>query len=151
MSNRFAPRSVCLQIDPEKPAPIIDALQQDMRQLARVINAQAQVYLSGVRVAIPASGKVAAYVVSSVATAGSTGAAYHTIAATRSGQSEGALPVDTRNAEIAAYKALFLGTFNVGLGDVMALALTVVGAPVPTLTADNLTILCIMTPAEVLK
>jgi hypothetical protein len=151
MSNRFSPRSVSLQIDPEKPAPLIDALQQDMRTLSRVINAQASVYLTGSRCVVPVSGTIKAYVISDTATAGSTGIAYHTVVVTRSGQSEGQLSIDTRNAEISAYKPLYCGTFNVGVGDLMSMTLAVTGAPAPTLTAANLNLLCVLTPTEVLK
>ena len=137
---------------PENPGPMLELVKADFREVARIINDSGLVYLSAPdRVAMPFSATVEVYILTNVATAGSTGVDYHTIVSRRSGQPEGQVSIDTRNAEMKAYSAYYCGTLKVGRGDIISYTLTVTGAPAPTLTASNLTILCALTPIEATK
>jgi len=148
--SKFSPRSTSGKADKDNPQPMLELIQQDLRDLARVVNAASKVYLTAPdRIATPMAGSADVYVLTNTATAGSGVGAYHTIALSRSGQADGQISIDTRNAEMSAYRAYYLGTVQVGLGDILSYTLSVTGAPAPTLTASNLTLLCILTATEV--
>jgi hypothetical protein len=68
--------------------------------------------------------------------------------ASRSGQAEGQVSVDTSKAEMAANALYYCGTFVVSAGDIMSYTLTVNGAPTPTLTSANISMLCVLTALE---
>jgi hypothetical protein len=147
--SKFAPRSTSGKADPKNPQPMLELIQQDLRDLARIVNTSQKVYLTAPdRIAIPLPGVATVYLLTDTATASSTNVDYHTIVAKRSGQAEGQVSIDTRLTEMSAFKPLYCGTFEVGQGDVLSYTLTVGGAPVPTLTASNLTMLCVLTALE---
>lgn len=124
-----------------------ETVKADITTLALASAQGTTVYLGGpTRVQVPLPGVADVYVVSDTATAGSTGAAYHVVRCLRCGQDSSGRKVDTRQAELPAYSLRFLGQFTVGQGDVLALSLVVTGAPVPTLTLDNLTMRVDLTP-----
>jgi hypothetical protein len=125
---------------------LLDALKLDVETLGRQLNTASTIFLSGPRVVMPKSGSVVVRAVSNTATAGSTGLAYHVFKVLRSGQDEGR-SYDTRNFELAAYSLAYFGTLKVGTGDVLTVSVAVTGAPSPTLTSDNFTLSCELTPA----
>lgn len=122
----------------------IEALQSDVQAIGRRLNQSALIYLSGNRLVMPQGGAADVYVVSDTATAGSTNTDYQVFKVLRSGQDEGK-GYDARNVELPAYSLVYLGTLTVGTGDVLKLSITTTGAPSPTLTVDNLTLLCSLT------
>lgn len=123
----------------------IRALQSDMQTVGRFLNTSTTIALTGSRVVVPQAGALDVYIVADTATASSSGVNYHLIKALRSGQDEGRT-YDTRTLELPAYSLVYLGTFNVGAGDLIKVSLTVTGAPAPTLSLDNITLLCSLTP-----
>lgn len=101
------------------------------------------------RVSVPLQGPVRVWATSGTATAGSTGAIYHVISVTRNGQADSAFQVDTRPAaqgELAAYSEYFMGEFQCGQGDQLAINIAVTGAPAPQLTATDFTLRCELKP-----
>jgi hypothetical protein len=91
----------------------------------------------------PVSGQVRVWAVSDTATAGSTGAAYHTLTLYRNGAAANTQTYDTRRAEVPKYLGgAYLGEATASVGDVLYLNLAVTGAPAPTLTTANFTLLC---------
>lgn len=119
-------------------------IRQDLQTITFVIQKQLAVMRFGgwARVSVPLAGPVRVFASSGRATAGSTGAAYHIINATRNGQAEQAFQIDTRQGELAAYSEIFLGEFQCGQGDVLRINVTVTGAPAPTLTEADFTLRC---------
>lgn len=147
--SRFSSRSACVAVDKDHPEKMLDLVQQDIRAIGRILNVSGKLYLSGpARLTVPIAGTIDAYLVTNTSTAGSTGAAFHTLKATRSGLAEGAVSINTSKAEMAAYTLYYCGTFAVGPGDIMDFTLTVTGAPAPTLTTSNITMLCLLTATE---
>lgn len=147
--SKFAPRSTVTKPDQSDMVPFAEAVQQDLMSVARVVNAAKVQYLTGVdRIVCPTYGSAQLFVVTDTATAGSTGLAYHAIVGKRSGQAEGEVSIDTQNAEMAANALYYIGKYNVGPGDLLSYTLTVTGAPAPTLTTANLSLLCIFTPTD---
>lgn len=99
------------------------------------------------RVSVPVAGQCRVWASTDTATAGSSGVNYHIINGTRQGQAEQAYQVDTRQGELAAYTECFLGEFACGQGDVLAIKVTVTGAPAPTLAQTNFTLRCELKPS----
>jgi hypothetical protein len=102
------------------------------------------------RVPVPLQGPVRVWILSSRATAGSTGAAYHVFNVTRNGQAEAAQQWDTRataQGELAAFTEYFMGEFQCGQGDQLAANVTVTGAPAPQLAQTDFTLRCELKPA----
>lgn len=125
-----------------------ETVKADINTLALAIAQPTTLYLGGpTRMQVPVPGIADVYLVSNLSTAGSTGVNYHIVRCLRSGQDSSGRKVDTRQAELPAYSIRFLGQFTVGQGDILALSLVVTGAPVPTLTLDNLTMRVDLTPS----
>jgi len=83
------------------------------------------------------------FAISDTATAGSTGANYHTLSLLRNGLAPITLTYDTRRVEVPKYLGgCYLGEIPVTSGDILALNLVVTGAPAPTLTTANFCLLC---------
>lgn len=124
-----------------------ETVKADITTLSLAVQGSTVLYLTGSdRNHMPVDGIAQVYMTSNTATAGSTGAAYHVIKCLRSGQDTSGRLIDTRQAELPAYTQRFLGTFQVGAGDTLALSLVVTGAPAPTLTTANLCMLVALTP-----
>jgi hypothetical protein len=88
------------------------------------------------------NGVVQAWAVSDTATS-STGANYHTLTLYRNGAAANAQTYRTDRAEVPAYQGgAYLGEATVAIGDVLSLNLAVTGAPAPTLTTANFSLLC---------
>lgn len=150
MSKRFTPRSTTAQATSENISAVIELIQQDFRDLAKVINQPEVYYFTAPdRILIPKFGKASVYIATNVSTASSSGIDYHTITLKRSGQAEGTQSIVTTNAEMTAYKLYHLGEVNCGPGDIISYTLTATGAPSPTLTSSNITMLVILTLTEV--
>jgi hypothetical protein len=117
----------------------------DIQRLAGLTSKSATVTVgSGThRLIAPASGILRVVVVSDTATAGSTGAAYHTFTLKRNGVVANTLSFDTRRGELPAYLGGgYIGEATVATGDVITVSLAVTGAPAPTLTTANLCLSC---------
>jgi hypothetical protein len=150
VSKRFTPRCTAAHATAENIREVMDLVQQDFASVARVLNQRQVIHLSAPdRLLIPEFGKAEVYIATNVSTASSSGVDLHTITLKRSGQAEGTQSIVTSAAEMVAYKLYFLGTVAVGPGDILSYTLTVTGAPSPTLTSANLTMLAILTPTEV--
>lgn len=94
------------------------------------------------RLVSTATGRMDVWAISDTATAGSTGAAYHTLSIKVNGLTPLAQTYDTRRQEIPAYRSgVFLGQITVGYGDVVSVTIVVTGAPAPTLTTANFCVL----------
>lgn len=119
-------------------------IRKDLQTLSWVIQRQITVvrFSGWARVAVPLAGACRVYATTGRSTAGSTGAAYHIINATRNGQAEQPFQTDTRQGELIAYREAFLGEFRCGQGDVLRINVTVTGVPAPTLTEADFTLRC---------
>jgi hypothetical protein len=150
VSKRFTPRCTAVQATTENIREVIDLVQQDFASLAKILNQGTTIKLTAPdRLLMPSFGRAEVYVATNVSTASSSGIDYHTITLKRSGQAEGSQSIVTTNAEMTAYKLYHLGAVNVGPGDILSYTLTVTGAPSPTLTSANITMLAILTLTEV--
>lgn len=90
----------------------------------------------------PASGRLDVWAVSDTATAGSTGVDYHVLSVRVNGLAPITQTYDTRRQEVPAYRGgVFLGQITVGYGDVVSVTIVVTGAPAPTLTTANISVL----------
>lgn len=140
------------------PAPLVsqaarfnqegfDLVKADLRSINLFLEDLSTINLSGSdRICIPQNGRARFWCVSDTATAGSTGIAYHVLSVLRNGQSEAIVTVDTRNAEIPQYGLNYLGEVTVSRGSFCKLNVAVTGAPAPTLSAANFTLLCQLSP-----
>lgn len=124
-------------------------VKADMQRLAGLTAKGNTVTVSSgtYRLVATAKGILRAYVISDTATAGSTGAAYHTFSLRRNGVAANTQTFDTRRGELPAYlagseRSGYLGEVPVAVGDVISVFLVVTGAPAPTLTTANLCISC---------
>lgn len=118
----------------------LELVRDDVQRLAGLAAPNnASVVVSGsYRAVMNVAGVARIMAVSDTATAGSTGAAYHTLSATRNGTTPLTLRYDTRRTEVYAYRGgVYIGELTVSAGDVIAVAVAVTGAPVPTLTVAN--------------
>ncbi len=121
---------------------VIGLLTDDLQRIAGRPQALAPIVSGTARLCMPMSGQARLYAVSDTATSGSTGAAYHVLAATRNGTVPLTLTYDTRRVEIPAYLGgCYLGELKVSVGDIVTVRVTVTGAPAPTLTAANFSLL----------
>lgn len=101
---------------------------------------------SGYRATMPSSGVANVWAVSDTASAGSTGAAYHTLTLRRNGSAIGTLTYDTRRIEIPAYRGgAYIGKTKVAASDVLSVGVSVTGAPAPTLSTANFVLFCTLT------
>lgn len=120
-------------------------VRDDIQRLAGLVTKSVTDTIStnGLQIPMTMAGTASLWAISNTATAGSTGAAYHTLTLTRNGIVVGTQTYDTRRAEILAYKGgNYVGQVQVGVGDILAATLAVTGAPAPTLTTANFCLLC---------
>lgn len=121
---------------------VFGLVTDDLQRLAGRQPGLAPIGSGTYRACIPVSGQARLYAVSDTATSGSTGAAYHVLAATRNGTVPLTLTYDTRRTEIPAYLGgCYLGELTVSVGDIVTVRVTVTGAPAPTLTSANFSLL----------
>lgn len=93
----------------------------------------------------PGAGVVQVWAVSDTATTGSGAGDYHTLSLYRNGGAANTQTYDTRRVEVPSYRGgAYLGEATVAPGDVLALNLAVTGAPAPTLTTANFSLVCIL-------
>lgn len=120
-------------------------IRDDIQRLATLVQGSNTIWFSSGNHKAPAIGKgvVQVWAVSDTATSGSTGAAYHTLTLYRNGAAANTQTYDTRRTEVPAYRGgAYLGESSVGTGDILSLNLAVTGAPAPTLTTANFSLLC---------
>jgi hypothetical protein len=123
----------------------LDQLKTDIQQLAGLTSKGETTAVSSgnFRLVVPRSGIIRVSVISDTATAGSTGAIYHTLSLRRNGVAANTQTADTRRAEVPAYLGgAYLGEAAVAAGDVISAFIVVTGAPSPTLTTANLCLSC---------
>jgi len=122
---------------------INDALRlvrDDIQRLAGLVTKSVTVETASGNFRLPMTktGIARTWAISDTATAGSTGAAYHTMTLLRNGVAPITLTYDTRRVEVPKYLGgVYLGETAVNAGDVLAVNLVVTGAPAPTLTTAN--------------
>lgn len=120
-------------------------IRDDIQRLAGLVTKSVTITLGSgdYRLPITKTGIARTWAISDTATAGSTGAAYHTLTLLRNGVAPITLTYDTRRIEVPKYLGgAYLGETAVNAGDVLAVNLVVTGAPVPTLTTANFCLLC---------
>jgi hypothetical protein len=140
-----------LPIGSSNPKDIWEALSQ-MRTDLMTLMYQAQsesnqtIHLSGAAsVSAPVAGKADCWISSRIALAAG-GGNYWTISVLRQGQAEQPQSVTNQNAlTVLSYHEYFMGTFTVGVGDVLGVSLVSFGAPA-ALTIQDITIRCELTP-----
>lgn len=125
-----------------------ELVKSDIQALAgaTAVLAGAAIPLTGAeRVMMPVAGSCAVWAVSDTATVSTVGN-LHTVRAQRGGQNDGSIVISTLDAELLAFVPFFLGSIEVGAMDQVRVSVTVTGAPSPTLSIANFTILCYLTP-----
>lgn len=118
----------------------LELVRDDIQRLAGLAEPTTNLVLTSgtYRAVMTVAGVARIMAISDTATAGSTGAAYHTLSATRNGTTPLTLRYDTRRTEVYAYRGgVYIGELTVSAGDVIAVAVAVTGAPAPTLTTAN--------------
>lgn len=136
--------------DPEN-ASWLEDIKADLNTLSIMARQESVIHLSGGdRLVVPVDGTANLYTYSDTATVSSS-TAYHTITCLRSGQSISTITdqanslVTTAN-ELVAYQEYFMGTVPVSQGNVLAVNVSVTGSPTPTLSRDNFSLRCELTP-----
>lgn len=122
-----------------------EQVKTDLQQVALQINRGDPVMLNGSdRIFIPKAGRAACFMVANQSTVSSS-TAYHLFQVLRSGQAESGIVVDTRAAELVAYREVSLGEVDVSQGTLLEVSITVTGAPAPTLSTANIALRCELT------
>lgn len=128
--------------------PGFEAVKADIQQLATLVGQNNTLSLTGgSRLLMPKTGTAQFWISCDTATV-STATAYHTITCVRSGQSETGISFITTDNELVAYDELFAGEIPVSQGNTIAVSVSVTGSPSPTLSSDNFSIRCELTPAQ---
>lgn len=128
--------------------PGFEAVKADLQQISTVVGQAAALSIAaGDRFLVPRTGTAQFWVSSNAATV-SSAANYHTITCLRSGQSETGISLVTSANELVAYQEYFMGEIPVSQGNTISVSVTVTGAPVPTLSSDNFSVRCELTPAQ---
>ena len=123
-----------------------EAVKADLQQLSVVAEQDDSIIIAaGNRFLVPATGVAQFWTSSNTATV-SSAANYHTITCLRSGQAETGISLVTSANELVAYQEYFMGEIPVSQGNTIAVSVTVTGAPVPTLSSDNFSLRCKITP-----
>jgi hypothetical protein len=123
------------------------AVKADLQQLSTVLQRSTALSIAaGDRFLCPRTG-TAQFWISSNTTTVSSAALYHTVTCLRSGQSETGISLVTNANEIVAYQEYFMGEIPVSQGNIVSVSVAVTGAPVPTLSSDNFSLRCELTPA----
>lgn len=136
--------------DPENPSWLED-LKADLNTISIMARREDTIHLSaGNRLIIPEDGTADIFTACDTATVSSS-TAYHTITCLRSGQNitgitDNANSLLTTSNELVAYQEYFMGTVPVSQGNVIAINVAVTGAPSPTLSSDNFSLRCKLTP-----
>lgn len=137
--------------DPESAAREVNTalvlIRDDIQRLSGEGGTTKRVLTSGnYRMVCPVAGIMDLWALSDTATAGSTGVNYHTLGSTVNGFAQVTQTYDTRRQEIPSFKGgCYLGRLSVGYGDVVVVTLIVTGAPAPTLTTANFSLLAQLT------
>ncbi len=122
-----------------------EEVKTDLQQMALQVNQGKPLLLNGMdRIFIPRAGRAACFLVANLATVSSS-LNYHLFQILRSGQAESGIIVDTRAAELSAYVAVSLGEVDASQNTMLEVSITVVGAPVPTLSSANIALRCELT------
>lgn len=125
-----------------------EAVKADMQQLSVLVRQETTIPIAaGDRFLVPRTGTAQFWVSSDTATV-SSAALYHTITCLRSGQSETGISLVTTANELVAYQEYFMGEIPVSQGNTIKVSVVVTGAPVPTLSSDNFSLRCELTPAQ---
>jgi hypothetical protein len=122
-----------------------EQVKTDVQQIALQVNQGEPMLLSGYdRIFIPRAGRARCFGIATLSTVSSS-TAYHLLSVLRSGQSESGITVDTRAAELVAYREFSLGEVDVSQGTLLQLDIAVTGAPAPTLSSANIALRCELT------
>ncbi len=125
-----------------------EAVKADLQQLSVLVRQDTAIPIAaGDRFLCPRTGIAQFWVSSDTATV-STATAYHTVTCLRSGQSETGISLVTTANELVAYQEYFMGEIPVSQGNTIAVSVAVTGAPVPTLSRDNFSLRCELTPTQ---
>ncbi len=128
--------------------PGFEAVKADLQQIAALAQQDTTLHIAaGDRFLVPLTG-TAQFWTSSDTTTVSSAALYHSVTCLRSGQSETGISLVTTANEIVAYQEYFMGEIPVSQGNTVKVSVTVTGAPVPTLSSDNFSLRCKLTPAQ---
>lgn len=143
MPDKFPPlQSNNAQFD----ATGFEAVKTDLKVMVTRIGVGQDLHLTGAdRVMAPVQGRATCFMASDTATVSSS-ANYHLFKVLRGGQDETGISIDTRVNELVAYKEYCLGEVSVGPGGHLKVSIAVTGAPVPTLSAANITLRCVLSP-----
>lgn len=125
-----------------------EAVKADMQTLSVLANQDNTIHIAaGDRFLVPRTGIAQLFMSVNLATVSSS-TAYHTITCVRSGQSETDITLVTTANELVAYQEYFMGEIPVSQGNTIAVSNTVTGAPSPTLSSDNFSLRCELTPTQ---
>ena len=128
--------------------PGFEAVKADLQQLSTLVGQATSIPIAaGDRFLCPRTG-TAQFWISSNTTTVSSAALYHTVTCVRSGQAETGISLVTSANEIVAYQEYFMGEIPVSQGNTIAVSVAVTGAPVPTLSSDNFSLRCELTPVQ---
>lgn len=123
-----------------------DAVKADLQQLSTLVRQETTIPIAaGDRFLVPRTGTAQFWISSNTSTV-SSAALYHTVTCLRSGQSETGISLVTTANEIVAYQEYFMGEIPVSQGNIVSVSVAVTGAPVPTLSSDNFSLRCELTP-----
>lgn len=123
-----------------------DAVKADLQQLSTLVRQETTIPIAaGDRFLVPRTGTAQFWISSNTSTI-SSAALYHTVTCLRSGQSETGISLVTTANEIVAYQEYFMGEIPVSQGNIVSVSVAVTGAPVPTLSSDNFSLRCELTP-----
>lgn len=126
--------------------PGMEMVKADLQQLSVLVQKNEVVVIAaGDRFLVPMTGVAQFWASSDTATV-STATAYHTITCLRSGQSETGISLVTSANELVAYQEYFMGEIRVSQGNTVAVDVAVTGSPSPTLSRDNFSLRCTLTP-----
>jgi len=128
----------------QKINDVLILMQTDLQKLAALQQSSPISYAGSgnFKWVSPIAGQAEVWAVSDTATAGSTGIAYHVLTLYRNGAAAVTQTYDTRQTEVPKYLGgAYLGQTSVAVGDVLSLNLAVTGAPAPTLTTANFSLL----------
>lgn len=146
VSSQFATVKLTDEGDPstwsDEINRVVGLICDDVQRLAQRPMESVTMTSGSYRAVAETAGIARVWAISDTATAGSTGVDYHTLAITRNGVAPVTTTYDTRRTEIPRYLGgVYLGEITVSQGDVLAVSVTVGGAPAPTLTTANFSLL----------
>lgn len=128
-----------------------EAVKADLQNLSVLTGQDTTIHIAaGDRFLVPRTGTAQFWVSSDTATV-SSAAIFHTITCLRSGQDETGISLVTSANELVAYEEYFMGEIPVSQGNTVKVNVAVTGAPSPTLSSDNFSLRCELTPAQSAK